>query len=89
MLSHHLNGLAYLSLLLEVSSNSEVDKPRASVGSQLPRNGAKRTRTADPLNAIEVLYQLSYSPECVHNNALLTDTSSSAILIFILKPGSS
>lgn len=24
--------------------------------------GAKRTRTADPLNAIEVLYQLSYSP---------------------------
>lgn len=25
--------------------------------------GAKRTRTADPLNAIEVLYQLSYSPE--------------------------
>gem|GEM_PF-6793235 len=25
-------------------------------------NGAKRIRTADPLNAIEVLYQLSYSP---------------------------
>lgn len=25
-------------------------------------NGAKRTRTAGPLNAIEVLYQLSYSP---------------------------
>lgn len=25
--------------------------------------GAKRIRTADPLNAIEVLYQLSYSPE--------------------------
>ena len=24
--------------------------------------GAKRTRTAGPLNAIEVLYQLSYSP---------------------------
>ena len=24
--------------------------------------GAKRTRTADPLNAIEVLYQLSHSP---------------------------
>ena len=30
-------------------------------------NGAKRTRTADPLNAIEVLYQLSYSP--LHNAA--------------------
>ena len=25
-------------------------------------DGAKRIRTADPLNAIEVLYQLSYSP---------------------------
>ncbi len=25
-------------------------------------NGAKRIRTADPLNAIEVLYQLSYNP---------------------------
>lgn len=24
--------------------------------------GAKRIRTADPLNAIEVLYQLSYNP---------------------------
>ncbi len=28
--------------------------------------GAKRTRTADPLNAIEVLYQLSYSPPKTH-----------------------
>lgn len=26
------------------------------------RDGAKRIRTADPFNAIEVLYQLSYSP---------------------------
>gem|GEM_PF-2277164 len=25
-------------------------------------DGAKRIRTADPLNAIQVLYQLSYSP---------------------------
>ncbi len=25
-------------------------------------NGAMRIRTADPLNAIEVLYQLSYNP---------------------------
>ena len=25
-------------------------------------DGAKRTRTADPLNAIEVRYQLRYSP---------------------------
>ena len=27
--------------------------------------GAKRIRTADPLNAIEVRYQLRYSPVCV------------------------
>ena len=26
------------------------------------RNGAKRTRTADPLHAMQVLYQLSYGP---------------------------
>jgi hypothetical protein len=29
------------------------------------RNGAKRIRTADPLHAMQVLYQLSYSPECL------------------------
>ena len=28
----------------------------------LSNNGVKRIRTADPLNAIEVLYQLSYNP---------------------------
>ena len=28
-----------------------------------PRCGAKRSRTADLLNAIQALYQLSYSPE--------------------------
>src|SRR3990167_9847650 len=28
-----------------------------------PRGGAKRSRTADLLNAIQALYQLSYSPE--------------------------
>lgn len=26
------------------------------------QNGAKRTRTADPLHAMQVLYQLSYGP---------------------------
>ena len=26
------------------------------------KNGAKRTRTADPLHAMQVLYQLSYGP---------------------------
>ena len=27
-------------------------------------NGAKRIRTADPLHAMQVLYQLSYGPVC-------------------------
>ena len=34
-------------------------------------SGAKRTRTADPLHAMQVLYQLSYGPESrnvFHNN---------------------
>ena len=40
------------------------------------KNGAKRIRTADPLNAIEVLYQLSYSPlprflSCLENSRLV------------------
>ena len=38
-----------------------------------PRYGAKRIRTADPLNAIEVLYQLSYNPvQCVFYDAVIT-----------------
>jgi hypothetical protein len=31
-------------------------------------NGAKRTRTADPCNAIAVLYQLSYNPKFYSND---------------------
>ena len=27
------------------------------------KDGAKRTRTADPLHAMQVLYQLSYGPK--------------------------
>ncbi len=34
------------------------------------RYGAKRIRTADPLNAIEVLYQLSYSPESLNRSEI-------------------
>ncbi len=30
-------------------------------------DGAKRTRTADPLHAMQVLYQLSYGPKYLHN----------------------
>lgn len=35
-------------------------------------DGAKRIRTADPLNAIEVLYQLSYNPAllCIMHSSL-------------------
>ena len=29
---------------------------------EVNKNGAKRTRTADPLHAMQVLYQLSYGP---------------------------
>ena len=32
---------------------------------RVPIHGAKGTRIPDPFNAIEVLYQLSYSPELV------------------------
>ena len=34
-------------------------------------DGAKRTRTADPLHAMQVLYQLSYGPKpqnVIHSN---------------------
>ena len=29
------------------------------------KDGAKRIRTADPLHAMQVLYQLSYGPVCL------------------------
>lgn len=32
------------------------------IGEKIDKNGAKRTRTADPLHAMQVLYQLSYGP---------------------------
>ena len=36
--------------------------PVHSLSAYSERNGAKRARTADPLHAMQVLYQLSYSP---------------------------
>jgi hypothetical protein len=40
--------------------------------------GAKRIRTADPLNAIEVLYQLSYNPvKRVFNSTVFVGSLSS------------
>ena len=37
-----------------------IKKPRPGLGCL---DGAKRIRTADPLHAMQVLYQLSYGPE--------------------------
>jgi hypothetical protein len=58
--------------LLKNAPISEPTDPRgpanknpAWLGSQTEedfQNGAKRTRTADPLHAMQVLYQLSYGP---------------------------
>ena len=40
-----------------------MDKKRSEIcGAKIRLNGAKRTRTADPLHAMQVLYQLSYGP---------------------------
>ena len=44
------------------SFTPDSQKPRLYLGSL---NGAKETRTPDPLHAMQVLYQLSYGP----NNA--------------------
>jgi hypothetical protein len=42
------------------------------------KNGAKRIRTADPLNAIEVRYQLRYNPlkSIIHNRLNISILSS-------------
>ena len=42
--------------------HQSIKKPRPGLGSL---NGAKRIRTADPLHAMQVLYQLSYGPVCL------------------------
>ena len=39
----------------------KTEKPRPGLGFF---NGAKETRTPDPLHAMQVLYQLSYGPIC-------------------------
>ena len=36
--------------------------------------GAKRTRTADPLHAMQVLYQLSYGPIDNYNNSSIHES---------------
>ena len=42
------------------SFTPDNQKPRLYLGSL---NGAKETRTPDPLHAMQVLYQLSYGPK--------------------------
>ena len=42
------------------SFTPDSQKPRLYLGSL---NGAKETRTPDPLHAMQVLYQLSYGPK--------------------------
>ena len=39
-----------------------MDRSDASAGLTSLKNGAKETRTPDPLHAMQVLYQLSYGP---------------------------
>ena len=39
-----------------------MDRSDASAGLAFLVNGAKETRTPDPLHAMQVLYQLSYGP---------------------------
>tara|TARA_B100001250_G_scaffold238211_1_gene204682 strand:- start:12 stop:224 length:213 start_codon:yes stop_codon:yes gene_type:complete len=48
------------------------------------KNGAKRTRTADHLHAMQVLYQLSYGPNRLrrHYNNSLKDPYKSFKLVF-------
>ena len=41
---------------------ARVDRSNASTGLTFLKNGAKETRTPDPLHAMQVLYQLSYGP---------------------------
>ena len=40
-----------------------MDRLDASAGLTFLKNGAKETRTPDPLHAMQVLYQLSYGPK--------------------------
>ena len=42
-----------------------------------PINGAKRIRTADPLHAMQVLYQLSYGPINAGNTGLVPPSKQS------------
>ena len=47
-------------------------------------NGAKRIRTADPLHAMQVLYQLSYGPVCLSLH--LRPASTQPLVVLALLP---
>jgi hypothetical protein len=46
----------------KVTCEVSLEAPQALSVNDFSTNGAKRIRTADPCNAIAVLYQLSYNP---------------------------
>ena len=45
-----------------------MDRSNASTELAFLKNGAKETRTPDPLHAMQVLYQLSYGPKSLNNS---------------------
>ena len=47
---------------MEVMKEAKKKNKLIGITSENP-DGAKRTRTADPLHAMQVLYQLSYGPK--------------------------
>ena len=59
----YLNALTFALNSFETQSKTFEDEVLTPFMPMLLKNGAKRTRTADPLHAMQVLYQLSYGPE--------------------------
>ena len=54
-----VSGCSWVHLTPLPGVHQSIKKPRLGLGSL---DGAKRIRTADPLHAMQVLYQLSYGP---------------------------
>ena len=55
-----VSGCSWVHLTPLPGVHQSIKKPRLGLGSL---DGAKRIRTADPLHAMQVLYQLSYGPD--------------------------
>ena len=58
------NNITFVLNLFETRFKTFENDALIPVIAKLLKNGAKRTRTADPLHAMQVLYQLSYGPMC-------------------------